>query len=140
MLTIVILRNTLNSYKYFDILNRFIYNILKLENISRIENILKQSVMDIIEKLSEFLQSVYPKALDSSMPLHDIVLLILLIAAICWILSIVSTIVFPFDLNIYIYFDLKWNHNSIVIYQNEAILNLKCCLLRKHLFARCNNG
>ena len=54
--------------------------------------------MEIIEKLSECLHLVYSKELDSSMPFHDMVLLILLIAAICWILLIVSIIAFLFYL------------------------------------------
>jgi len=43
-----------------------------------------------MKELNEFLESVYPKDLDSSMPFHNMVLLSLLIAAICWILSIIT--------------------------------------------------
>ena len=46
--------------------------------------------MEMIQKLNDFLDSVYPKDLNSSMPFHNMVLLSLLIAAICWILSIIT--------------------------------------------------
>lgn len=52
----------------------------------------------MVQKLNDFLDSVYPKDLDSSMPFHNMVLLSLLIAAICWILSIVSTEASRFEL------------------------------------------
>ena len=48
--------------------------------------------MEMLQKLNEFLDSIYPKDLDSSMPFHDMVLLSLLIGAICWILSVVSSV------------------------------------------------
>jgi len=44
----------------------------------------------MIQKLTEFLDSIYPEDLNSSMPFHNMVLLSLLIAAVCWILSIIT--------------------------------------------------
>jgi len=46
--------------------------------------------MEILQKLTECLDSIYPKDLDSSMPFHDMVLLSLFIGAICWILSVIT--------------------------------------------------
>ena len=88
-----VLEKTIDHYilirnKFFDLFGK--HNICNIENISVIENTQRQREMEMIQKLNDFLDSVYPKDLDSSMPFHNMVLLSLLIAAICWILSIVS--------------------------------------------------
>jgi len=44
----------------------------------------------MLQKITEFLDSIYPEDLNSSMPFHNMVLLSLLIAAVCWILSIIT--------------------------------------------------
>jgi len=46
--------------------------------------------MDRLQKITEFLDSIYPEDLNSSMPFHNMVLLSLLIAAASWILSIIT--------------------------------------------------